>query len=38
MQMTEQQYDQLLELKIQELIKYQDILKEMQEEINAFLG
>lgn len=36
--MTEQQYDQLLELKIQELIKYQDILKEMQEEINAFLG
>jgi hypothetical protein len=36
--MTEQQYDQLLELKIQELINYQDILKKMQEEINAFLG
>ena len=38
MQMTEQQYDEFFELKIQELIKFQDILKEMQKEINAILG
>ena len=38
MQMTEQQYDEFFELKIQELIKYQDILKEMQREIDAILG
>ena len=36
--MTEQQYDEFFELKIQELIKFQDILKEMQKEINAILG
>ncbi len=38
MQMTEQQYDEFFELKIQELIKFQDILKEMQKEIDAILG
>ena len=38
MQITEQQYDQFLELKIEELVKYQNVLKEMQAEIDAILG
>jgi len=36
--MTEQEYVQILELKIAELTVYRDTLKEMQKEIDALLA
>jgi hypothetical protein len=37
MQITEQEYDTILELKIAELTKYQETLISMKEEIDALL-
>jgi hypothetical protein len=36
--MTEKQYDDILELKIEELTKYQNVLKEMKAEIDAIIA